>query len=112
MSLPVVIALRAEQDLALQYRWYLEQADLDTAERYLRAVDLTIDNLARHPELGLPRHFQSVELSGIRSFAAERPFDKHLIFYQNGDTLSIERVMHGARDLQTRLLQEPGTDMH
>ena len=28
MSLPVVISLRAEQDLTLQYRWYLENADV------------------------------------------------------------------------------------
>ena len=38
MSLPVVISLRAEHDLTLQYRWYLENADEETAERYLKAV--------------------------------------------------------------------------
>jgi plasmid stabilization system protein ParE len=31
-----------------------------------------------------------------------------LIFYRNnGDALSIERVMHGARDLPRRLLEPP-----
>jgi len=29
MSLEVSIALRAEQDITLQYRWYLENADPD-----------------------------------------------------------------------------------
>jgi len=38
MSLEVFIALRAEQDMTLQSRWYLENADLDVAERYLLAV--------------------------------------------------------------------------
>jgi plasmid stabilization system protein ParE len=38
MSLRIQIAQRAEQDMALQYRWYLDNADLDVAERYLRAV--------------------------------------------------------------------------
>jgi hypothetical protein len=42
MSLEVSIALRAEQDMTLQYRWYLENADLDVAERYLLAVHETI----------------------------------------------------------------------
>jgi hypothetical protein len=42
MSLEVSIALRAEQDMTLQYRWYLENADSDVAERYLLAVHETI----------------------------------------------------------------------
>ena len=33
MSLPVVISLRAEQDVDMQYSWYLENADEETAER-------------------------------------------------------------------------------
>ena len=103
MSLPVVISLRAEHDLTLQYRWYLENADEEIAERYLKAVDYAI----RHPDLGLRRHFQSPELTGIRSFAAERPFHKPLIFHQTGDILSIERIMHGARDLPERLVENP-----
>ena len=45
MSLPISISARAEQDMTLQYRWYLENAD--------------------------------------------------------------ERIIHGARDLQRRLLEEP-----
>ena len=106
MSLPVSIALRAEQDMALQYGWYLENADMEVAERYLHAIDQTIQRLASYPDLGLRRHFQSPELAGIRSFQAVRPFDKHLIFYQAGDQLSIERVMHGARDLPLQLLED------
>ena len=107
MSLPVVIAQRAEQDLTLQYRWYLDQAPRDIAEDFLIAVDKAIGSLSAHPEIGQRRHFKSAELSGIRSFPAQRPFHKHLIFYQIGETLSIERVMHGARDLAARLIQEP-----
>jgi hypothetical protein len=33
MSLEISIASRAEQDMTLQYRWYLENADFDVAER-------------------------------------------------------------------------------
>jgi toxin ParE1/3/4 len=109
MSLPISIALRAEQDIALQYGWYLENSDVEVAERYLHAIDQTIQRLAKHSDLGVRRHFQSPELAGIRSFQAARPFDKHLIFYQAGDQLSIERIMHGARDLPRRLLEDPET---
>jgi plasmid stabilization system protein ParE len=106
MSLPVVIALRAEQDMTLQHQWYLENASVEVAERYLMAVDQTIQRLAVHPELGLSCHFQSMELARIRSLQAARPFDKHLVFYQIGEQLSIERIMHGSRDLPRRLLED------
>jgi toxin ParE1/3/4 len=110
MSLPVVISERAERDMALQYQWYLEHAGADIAERYLLSVDVSIRELSVQPDLGIRRHFQSAELQDIRSTQAHGSFDKHLIFYRATDTLSIERIMHGARDLPRRLLEEPGTD--
>ena len=107
MSLEVSIALRAEQDMTLQYRWYLENAGLDVAERYLLAVHETILRIAEWPELGCRRHFQAPELTDIRSTQVKKPFDRHLLFYLEGKTLRIERVMHGARDLPNRLMEDP-----
>lgn len=106
MSLEVSIALRAEQDMTLQYRWYLENADADVAERYLEAVHQTIHRIAEWPGLGRRRHFRAPELAHIRSIQVEKPFDCHLIFYLENDALHIERVMHGARDLPRRLLED------
>lgn len=53
MSMKVSIALRAEQDVTLQYRWYFENADLNVAERYLQAVHETILRIAELPDLGM-----------------------------------------------------------
>jgi plasmid stabilization system protein ParE len=107
MSLEVSIALRAEQDMTLQYRWYLENADVDVAERYLFAVHETILRIAERPDLGCLHHFQAPELSHIRSIQVKRPFHRHLLFYMEGNALRIERIMHGARDLPNRLLEDP-----
>lgn len=107
MSLAVFISLRAEQDMTLQYRWYLENADRDVAERYLLAVHGTIQSVAERPDLGLRRHFKAPELARIRSIQIKRPFDRHLLFYVEAETLRVERVMHGARDLPRRLLEGP-----
>jgi plasmid stabilization system protein ParE len=107
MSLEVSIALRAEQDMTLQYRWYLENADLDVAERYLFAVHETILRIAERPDLGCRRRFQAPELRQIRSIQVKKPFDRHLLFYMEGNALRIERIMHGARDLPNRLLEDP-----
>jgi toxin ParE1/3/4 len=107
MSLPIVISQRAERDIAFQYEWYLNQAGLEFAERYLLAVDQTIRNLAEHPDFGIKRHFQSPELAGIRSSLVRGAFQKHLVFYRADSELSIVRVMHGARDLPNRLTEDP-----
>ncbi len=110
MSLPVIISSRAEQDMMLPYQWYLKHAGFDVAERHLQAVDITIAELSSQPDLGVTGRFQSDELHGIRSFQTKGAFDKHPIFYRGTDTLSIERVMHGARDLPRRLPDDPGTE--
>ena len=107
MSLEVFISRRAEQDMTLQYRWYLENAGFDIAERHLLAVDETIRSVASRPDLGIRRHFQAPELANIRSIQIRRPFDRHLLFYCEGGVLRVERIMHGARDLPNRLLEEP-----
>ena len=55
MSLEIFIAKRAEQDMTLQYRWYLENADFAVAERYLLAVHETIQSIVEQPDLGIRR---------------------------------------------------------
>ena len=44
----------------------------------------------------------------MRWRAVAAPFSAHLVFYKElGDEVSIERVMHGARDLPQRLVEPP-----
>lgn len=57
--------------------------------------------------LGYFRRFRAAELAHIRSVEVKRPFDCHLLFYMAGNTLRIESVVHGARDLPNRLLENP-----
>src|SRR5207244_8860892 len=56
--------------------------------------------------IGRLRRFRALELHGIRSVAIRGGYGAHLIFYRTtGNTVSVERVMHGARDLERRLLE-------
>jgi len=108
MSLRVSSSGRAEADLTHQYRWYLDNASVEVAERFLAAFDATVATLAEHPGLGRSRRFRAPELAGVRSFPVGGRFGVHLIFYRvTGQTLGIERIMHGARDLPRRLLETP-----
>jgi plasmid stabilization system protein ParE len=104
MPLKVRISADAERDLEKQYNWYGKHADADVAERYKLAFDASVEALISHPELGTAKYYTAARLSGMRSYACRDPFEKHMIFYRaDASELSIERVMHGARDLPRRL---------
>ncbi|MGD0252904.1 MAG: type II toxin-antitoxin system RelE/ParE family toxin [Verrucomicrobiota bacterium] len=100
---------RAEEfnaDFDQQHRWYLEQAGEELAERFVTAVENTLQFLPTQPDLGHRRKFRHPALVGIRSFRIEPPFQKILIFYRyTTSELSAERLMHGARDLPRRLAE-------
>jgi plasmid stabilization system protein ParE len=100
---------RAEEfnaDFDQQHRWYLEQAGEELAERFLMAVEITLQSLLAQPDLGRRRKFRHPALAGIRSFQVESPFQKILVFYRHtAAELSAERLMHGARDLPRRLTE-------
>ena len=74
MSLRASIAGRAEADLTHQYRWYLANASVEVAERFLAGFDATVKKLARQPGLGRTRKFHAKELTGIRSFPVSGRF--------------------------------------
>lgn len=108
MSLSVERADWFKEDFDRQYRWYLERAGEAVAERYLAAVQTTIDMLCKQPELGRLRCFRNPKLRDLRSFRVARPYNKHLLFYRPiAPLLHLERVMHGTRDLPRRLVNPP-----
>jgi plasmid stabilization system protein ParE len=93
-------------DFDQQYRWYLEQANEEVAERFLRAVGETLELLLMQPDLGRRRKFRNRALAEFRSFQVKTPFQKLLIFYRHtADGVSAERLPHGARDLPRRLVE-------
>jgi plasmid stabilization system protein ParE len=106
MKRTISISRRAELDLTHQYRWFLDQAGVEVAERFLHSFDSSVSRLAKLPSLGRIRRFRSPLLAGIRSWAVGGSFRFYLVFYRATDNeLSIERVIHGGRDLERRLLE-------
>ena len=96
-------------DFDLSYRWYLVEAGETIARRFLESVWQTLAVLAERPGMGKARRFRHTELQGLRSFPVRTPFQAHLIFYRSSESgLSVERLMHGARDLPRRLRELPG----
>ena len=96
----------AKRDLIAQWVWYAENADIETADRFLAAADSTSTMLAGQPESGGRIFFTKPELQGMRRFPVTDGFEAILIFsFPLQDGLDLVRVVHGSRDLE-RLLTE------
>lgn len=95
-------------DVELQFRWYLQAGGPDLARHYRVAVQATLVNLLKQPESGRLRFPNDHELHGIRSCQLLKPFHRHLLFYRLVDNLiTLERTIHGARDLSRRIKEPP-----
>lgn len=103
---------RAEQFLAdfeAQFRWFQDESGPDLANRFLSAVNATLQTLAEQPGLGRKRMFDHPRLLGLHSFLIARPFNRYLVFYRFDSTeLQALRLIHGARDLPRRLEEALG----
>ena len=92
---------RAKADLRAIGRY--TQATWSRAQRnsYLARLDASFHVLAQEPHRGRA-------CDDIRPGYYKYHVGRHLIFYRvTGQTLGIERIMHGARDLPRRLLETP-----
>ena len=79
---------------------YIFRDNPDAAERWLDAVDASIDRaIARHPLSGVKRDYGRPALAGFRMIPV-KDFQNYLIFYRaDPDAIRIVRVLHGARDI-------------
>jgi toxin ParE1/3/4 len=83
-------------DVAGEVEYLARKAGSATAERWHAALDQTIQELLRHPEVG--RHRNDLRPTGVRSWRVKR-FRRWLIFYTlREDALVLLRVRYGMMD--------------
>ena len=88
----------AKRDLVHHYVYLAENANIETAERFLLQADASFGELARRPEMGAPLTVSEPKLAGMRKWPV-KDFEKFLIFYlPHSRGVSIVRVLHGAQD--------------
>ena len=84
-------------DVVEEVEYLARKADSETAERWHTALDQTIRQLLRHPEIGRQR--TDLQPAGIRSWRVNR-FRRWLIFYAlRENALVLLRVRYGMIDL-------------
>jgi toxin ParE1/3/4 len=93
----------ARRDLIEHYVYLAENADEETADRFLTEAEQTFVELARRPEMGAPLTLRDPRLQGMRKWRV-RDFEKFLIFYvPRPDGAAIIRVMYTTQDWWRRL---------
>ena len=88
----------ARRDLVDHFVYLAENANLDTAERFLTKAEASFNDLAGQPTMGAPLTLKNPALAGIRKWRV-KDFDNHLIFYlPRPEGVSIVRVLYAASD--------------
>lgn len=106
MRLAIEKSALFQNDVTNQFRWYFDVAGEEVAWEFFNSIDATLFKLAGQPDLGRKRRFQNPALQDLRSFRVDPPFRRLLIFYHvTNETLSAWRLMHGSRDLVSKLTE-------
>ncbi len=80
----------------------------DAARRFLAEVERSLELLAGMPGMGAARPRLSPALRSLRMFPVAGGFASHLLFYRPiRDGIELVRVLHGARDIEAIIKDEP-----
>jgi toxin ParE1/3/4 len=102
-----VIRPSAREDILNQFLYLIDQGVPHAAERFIDAVDKTIMNLTRQPNIGTPKKLGNPRLKGLRKWPVEG-FEVVGIYYLVADdVLRVIRVLHGKRDIARVLGSNP-----
>jgi toxin ParE1/3/4 len=75
----------------------------EAAERFLKALDASFEQIRLQPGIGWGRRWKNSRLDGIRSWRISE-FPNFLIFYREvGDMIDVYAVLRGARHLERAL---------
>ncbi len=90
---------RANRELAAITQKLRDEAGVETAQRFLDALDHTTELISRYPRLGFPCRFASSEWRDERRIPISGKFSLWLIFYAIAPgQIRVDRVLHGAQD--------------
>jgi len=89
-------------DLAGLYAW-IGDRDIEAAERFLAAVEITFDQIRKQSGIGWERPWKNRDLRGLRSWRVEG-FPNFLVFYREEvSTIEVYAVLRGTRHLEREL---------
>jgi toxin ParE1/3/4 len=106
MSLHAVFTRQSEEDLYLVTRFIAESSP-DSAARLTTNFLRSVERLVHHPRIGRVAETPASSADELRWLPIDG-FPNHLIFYRVAqDQLIVVRIIHGARELESILLDPP-----
>ena len=108
MARKLVILPQATTELHDQAE-YISLDNEDMASRFLAAAETTFRDLVAMPTIGRRSQFRNARLRELRSWRIGG-FENWLIFYRvTQDAVEVVRLLHGARDLESLIEGNEGT---
>lgn len=105
MAKPVHFRDVATVDLESASSFYVAEADVATAVRFVDAVEATVQRIGRKPRLGSLRFAYELAVPDLRVMAVGK--FPYLVFYLERETaVDVWRLLHASRDIPASL-QEP-----
>ena len=102
----ITIRPLADQGIDEHFGFLAGESGIDTALRFLDAVQDACDRLLKMPEIGATRQYINPSLEELRMWPISA-FQKHLIFYRPVDSgIDVVRVICGTRDIPSLLGDE------
>jgi toxin ParE1/3/4 len=106
-----VIRPQARDDIIRQFRWYLVEQDApEAAFRFLEAVEESVQQVVRMPDMGAPKVLRNPALEGLRSWPVQGFEDVRIYYVVQAEILKVVRVLHSKRDINRILERESGGD--
>jgi toxin ParE1/3/4 len=100
----------ANRDLVETFRHYARIPGMRVADRFFAQAEATFTRLARMPGMGTPYQPEQPLHAELRYFPIWR-FRDYIVFYQPlPDGIEVDRVPHGARDIDGILAEELGVE--
>ncbi len=105
-----IIRSAARDDIIRQFRYYLVDQDKpEVAERFLGAVQRTIEEIVRTPNGGAPKRLSNEALRYLRSWPVQEFEDVRIYYLAQEGLVRVVRVLHGKRDIN-RILEKEGDE--
>lgn len=102
MNFNIVKSPPAERDIEEAFV-YLALEDLEVGERFISAVEKSLERLSEFPFVGTVKEYKNQKLQNLRMWRMAE-FEKYLVFYLvSENTVDIIRVLHSSRDIAGEL---------
>lgn len=102
MPKPVIPTWRALRDIDDAWSYYLGEAGLPVAERFIETLKAASSQLGRQPGIDSPRWVYQLNVEGLRCW----PLTGHpylLFYFGHDDAVDLVRLLHGASDIPAAL---------